>query len=421
MSSSRLTSLSLTLPRWILPASALCIALLSGCASTGEPEDRAHLRNVLWEQRFELGTRLATELRATYPGDEEIDDLYNVAYLGYYLGEGREATFEDRDEDALEWFEKAAAVEGSSYHVKAWQEKTHQKLTGTWISRGNERYTAQDYTGAAAAYRKALAHSPEEPLALNGLKQVIRVMSYRASLGEDYYKQGIRSLSDYQLREARREFSATSKYLPDKGRARDRARHADELLAEQRVEVARGFEADGLYTAAYREFISVLELDPKNSDAKEGRDRLAKESQALVLLRGAQLNIYRRRFDDAMSQLDKGSALTISQAPAFDAAKESIHQLRMEESYQQALNLEHDGKYPEAIKAFEELLAGGAYYKDARARMTTLSGYIEMAASYYERAMDAKEAKLKLEHLRSIEAFWPDYRNVEQLIGRYEK
>jgi hypothetical protein len=53
-----------------------------------------------------------------------------------------------------------------------------------------------------------------------------------------------------------------------------------------------------------------------------------------------------------------------------------------------------------------------------RARMNTLPGYIEMAEGYYERAMSAEEDEAKLEHLGSIEAVWPDYRNVGTLIER---
>jgi tetratricopeptide (TPR) repeat protein len=360
-------------------------------------------------------------LREVSPEDQEVVDLYNVAYLGYYLGEGRRATFEDRDEEALEWFEKAANVSGDSHYVEAWRTKTEQKLTDSWLSLGNVQYTAQNYNAAAAAYKEALKYTPGLPLAITGLEQVTRVMNYRAGLGDGYYKQGVHSLSEYQLREARREFRATTKYLPENSRARDRTRTADELLAEQRVEVARALESDGLYTAAHREFLSVLKLDGNNADAKLGRDRLAKESEALALLRKARLNIYRRRFDEALVQLDKGSALTNAQAEVFEAARTTIRNELLEESYHGALGLERDGKYPEAIKAFGELFDGPGFYKDARARMNTLSGYIEMAEGYYERAMSAEEDEAKLEHLRSIEAFWPDYRNVGTLIEGLER
>ncbi len=44
-----------------------------------------------------------------------------------------------------------------------------------------------------------------------------------------------------------------------------------------------------------------------------------------------------------------------------------------------------------------------------------------MAEAYYKKAMDAEDDALKLEHLRSIEGFWPGYRNIERLIDRLEK
>ena len=60
---------------------------------------------------------------------------------------------------------------------------------------------------------------------------------------------------------------------------------------------------------------------------------------------------------------------------------------------------------------------GTACLKDASARKGTLEGYIEMADSYWEKAEAADTPELELQHLRSIEGFWPDSPDLAERIA----
>ena len=413
--------LSSSLSTRILPVGLLCFSFLAGCASTGEPEGYEELRLALWEQRFRDSVQIADALREESPGGDSFRELYDVAYLGYFLEQGRIATFADRDEEALDWFKMASEVDPESEHVIAWTEKTRNKLALYWLSYGGSCFTVQDYAGASDAYSRCLDYDSNNEDAKEGLREVIRVMDYRTELGEGYYSHGVRSLAEYQLRVARHEFMATSKYLPEMQRAKSRGADTDVLIAQQRVQVAEDFESGELYTAAHREFLAALVLDSSNKLAQEGRDRLAKEAKALQLLRKARFSIYRGRFDAAPEMPDEGQKLTTAQLEIFEETRAGILEARLEREYQVALNLELDGRYTEAIKLYDKLIQDNDYFKDSMARRTTLSGYVEMAAGYYKQAAEEKDPLLKLEHLRSIEGFWPDYRDVGELIERLER
>jgi tetratricopeptide (TPR) repeat protein len=390
---------------------------LTACASTraGEAE-REQVREAIRNERYQEGVSLAATLHERAPEDAQLGELHRVATLAYLLDRGRRSTLGGEDDEALAWFAQAAELAPESERVREWQVKTHYKLADKWIAIGNEAFASENFAGASEAYTNVLEYVPNHPSALSGLGQVTILINYRTGLGEDYYKEGIRALSDYRLRRARRGFTATTKYLPDLDRAVRRATEVDRLLAQQRVEVAKGFELDGLYAAALNEFRFAHALDGENPEATEGLTRLELEAEAAEFLRDARMKIYRRQFGEALELLEQGEQRSISQQAEFEATRESILGEQLEALYQRGLDLEHDGLYAEAIGAYADLLRRVEYFKDARARKSTLEGYIEMAASYYEKAMAAQDPAVRLEHLRSIEGFWPDYKSPDDKV-----
>ena len=395
--------------------------LLSGCSATGKNSDRLEVHEAIRHGDFEAGVRLAQELAEKQPDDAELQELHRIATVGFYLDQGRAATFREEDEDALIWFNEALLIAPDSEEVQHWIGKTNEKLATHWLARGQEHFSSEDYTEASESYRKALDYMPGHPLALAGLGAVTIQINYRNGLGDEYYTEGVRALSDYRLRSAKRGFSATTKYLPRMNRAKRRATEVDHLLAEQRVEIALGFEESGLFAGALNEFRFALALDGDNDAAKAGIKRMEIESEAAQYLRDARMEVYRHQFKEALELLAKGEALTLVQKDDFLAARESIDDLKHEGIYQRALNHEYDGDFEGAVTVYDELLEEIDHYKDALARKSTLEGYVEMAALYYEKAQAAEDDAEKLEHLRSIEGFWPDYKDIGALIDRLEE
>lgn len=418
MSSSRFARAS-RLPLTLLLLGAL--ALAAGCAGREESRDRNEVERLVRNGQFSEGVELAAELRDATPDDEEFVELHRVATIALYLDQARTATLDDRDLDALGWLNKGLELDPTHPLLLQWHEKTRNKVAGRLIDAGDQMFTQGDLEAAASSYRTVLVYIPDHIEAREGLEQVTVVMAYRESLGEGYYRDGVRALSDYRLRQARRGFQATSKYLPASTRAERRGGEVDVLLSQQRITVAQGFEAQGLYAAALNEYRFALLLDPNNVTGQDGLERLATEAEAAELLRAAQMKIYRREFNKAQELIAQGAEKSQLQSEAFAELEAKIEDIRFDTMYRTAFDLERDGRYVEAISGYEALLAEVDYFKDARARMGTLEGYIEMADSYWEKAEAEEDLGLKLQHLRSIEGFWPDYPELGDRIEALEE
>ena len=123
-----------------------------------------------------------------------------------------------------------------------------------------------------------------------------------------------------------------------------------------------------------------------------------------------------KQWDKAREAIEAGLAMTKFQTDAFDGAEAGIEEAIVENDYRTAITLESDQDYEDAIKAYDKLLAHREYYKDALARRDTLVAYVEKATGLYQQAMDATDPLEKLKFLRQISLFWPEYKNVEELI-----
>ncbi|MFT6833202.1 MAG: hypothetical protein ACJAZN_003383, partial [Planctomycetota bacterium] len=108
--------------------------------------------------------------------------------------------------------------------------------------------------------------------------------------------------------------------------------------------------------------------------------------------------------------------MTTLQAKDFEKAILGIDEARIEKRYQDALDMEHDFQFAEAIVAYKGLLASRDFYKDTRARIDALEGYIASAERIYAEAAEASSDETKLELLQQIDLFWPEYSDVAEQI-----
>ena len=398
----------------------LASALAGGCASSsgGETGEQAKIREAVRHGRFEEGVRLADELRRANPSDPQAAEIHRLASMAYLLDQGRQATFRNDDEEAMDWFLEAELIAPNTPLVHEWLEKTRHKLETHWLDVGHEAYANDKLSTALNAYLEANRYVPRSEAALKGIGEVTLLLNHRNGLGEEYYTEGVRSLSEYWLERARRSFAVTNKYQPDNLRAQRRTEEVDLQLATERLAVAQALEDEGLYAGAHNEYRFASILAPENEEARSGMERNAVEVEASNLLRDAQMKAYRHDFSGALELLEEGEAMTQLQLEAFAAAREELQLARLEDVYQEALDLEHDQLYVEAVAAYGRILEEVEYFKDTRARQSTLEGYVEMAASYYQQAREAEDAEKRIECLRAIQGFWPDYMDVrEQLAG----
>jgi tetratricopeptide (TPR) repeat protein len=408
----------------LLPALPVVLAFLvgggaAGCA-TVERNEIQDVRDDVMHGQFERAVREAATLSEAHPDDPTIAELHRQTSVAWLIDQGRRATFQDKDAEALASFRQAQAIDPGSKEADDWIRKTIRKLSKTWLERGLELHASGKLVEAVEAYEKALEFAPGDPSALNGLGEAVVQINYREGLGDQYFEDGIRSLASYSLEQARSRFAYADKYDPEDPKVRQRARQANVLLAQQRTTVAKGIEDMRRFGAARNEFRLAVALDPDNAEAKTGLERCTNEAKAYELLAKARMEVVRKRLDHAQELIEEGAGLTVLQKDLFDGARAQIEQARFERKYQEALTLERDFQYPEAIEKYGELLSTTEYYKDAITRKEILEEYVHRAADLYAKAESATSDEEKLGSLRAIRVFWPEYRDVAQQLAKLE-
>ena len=399
---------------------ALALALCAGCASSG-PEEAAEVRDLVNHGQFDKAVREADKLRRENPGKQAFEDLHRDATVAWLLDRGRKETFADEDTEALATFREAQEIDPESAEVASWIDKTIRKLSRTWLERGLELHASGKLVEAIEAYSKALEYVPGDVSALNGLGEAVIQVNYREGMSREYFQAGLQALAEYWLEQARSRFSYSDKYRPEDAKTEQRRDQVDALLAQQRVTIATGIEATGRFGAARNEYRLAAALDPENALAKEGFERCSRESKALELLSQAKMDIVRGRIDHALALIGEGEALTVAQKDSFEGARAGIEQLGFEKIYQEGLAHERDLEYEAAVATYADLLSKAEYYKDALARKETLEEYIQLATELYAKAQAATDPQEKIDALRKISVFWPEYKDVAEQLRALEK
>lgn len=409
----------LTLRRSSAFAGVLLFAL--GCAASGS--DGPKRGSVAWlvqQQRYEEAVRQAAEASAAEPDDPARQADHRRASTAWLIQRGRVEYFEGRTSAALTLFRQAEAIEPSEPAVQDWIEAAQQRLADEAYARGLTAHVDSDFETALAQYEAALGFAPAHAGARAGLARVLVQQNYRSGMGKAYYDDGIVALDRYFLHEARTLFSNSLKYEPENERARLRGLDAQSLLAEERAAVALGLEEAGQFAAARNEYRLALLLDGELELARLGFERMKREEQVAEHLREVARKLLRERFDEAQALLDAQVGSSERQTDAIAALRGEIAEARLEAQYEDARTLESDGRFAEAVEAYDRLLADIAYYKDALARRDTLQGFVRDAEALYARLETAADDAELLALLHRIAVFWPEYRDVRARLAQLE-
>jgi hypothetical protein len=406
------------------PTRSFTAALLTALACVGCASSDPHKEDVEWlvyHQRFDEAVRVAARDVEQNPDDPAAVALHRQATIAWYLEQGRRATFEDQDAEAIELFHKAVEIDPHSEEAADWLRKTQRKVALLELQDALEFHANDQIPEAVDAYERALAADPAVPGAKEGRELAILLLRYRAGLGTRYFKDGLHAYSDYWLEFARSRFSYAEKYQHEDERASDRKNQVQELLAIQRLAAGRVHEDNGRYGAARGEYHMALLLDPENPDAKEALERARTEQSVMEKLKLARIEIVRGRPEKAQQLAEEALVATRSQKDFAEGVLAELRESRFETTYRDALSLERDYRYEDAAARYDELLAEAQFYKDAIARRDTLREYVSSAADLYAKAEQAATPEEKLAALRQIELFWPEYRDVPKQIRALEK
>ncbi len=400
--------------RLVGPLAVLPALLFTGCVAT---QSGSEVVELVRAERYTAAVELADRLEAENPDDESIRSLAHDARMAYILNEGRRDLLDGNLEDALAHFNEILARDPGNPVVGQWLLKTRDQLTDQWLTAGLELLSSEKMEEALEAYELALYYSPGNTSALSGAGRVLLLINYRQGMGESYYNEGVRAVHEHFNRTARHRFESTHKYIPDHERAELRKSQVKKSLAEQRLFVARGFEDQALWAAAFNEYRLVLLLEPENADALDGRARMAVETKAARLLGEADMLLRQDRMDEALVKLAEGAEITVEQKVEFHRMRNLVEVYHWEALYQSGLNLETDFRFEEAVEAYGRLLDEAEFYEDAADRKRTLEDFIEQADALYAKMLASSDDAERRNLLRQIELFWPEYKDVQERLA----
>lgn len=417
-----------SLRMWGVGRSAAVVACLAalpltqGCASGPKGFERRIdtieqlTRAQAYVEAAEASVRLVEDTPTDSPRYERAQEAQRTVSLASQLEHARALSLKGDDVESLDILTSLKLQYPNSSQVAAWHERTRRKLADKWFGVAREALASETFDAARAAYKRVLEYDPNHPVAGLSLDDLQRLEEYRAELADGYYNSGVRGVVERNLSEARGSFQKGLKYDPENDKARRRISEVDRERAIARVASAEKLLNDKLYAAAALEYATAARLDPESEEIKASLENLRAEAKAYALKSEAEFQILRGEIDRAEGLLKEGAGMTTLQAKDFEKAILGIDEARIEKRYQDALDMEHDFQFAEAIVAYKGLLASRDFYKDTRARIDALEGYIASAERIYAEAAEASSDETKLELLQQIDLFWPEYSDVAEQI-----
>jgi tetratricopeptide (TPR) repeat protein len=236
-------------------------------------------------------------------------------------------------------------------------------------------------------------------------------------LAEEYYNEGISQLRKGDLEVAGSRFSYSDKYSHGEGRAKQRLSEVKGEIARRHVALANTLESTGFFSAARVEYLTAVDRDPDCAEAHEGLERMNGEALAFETLKRGEMWVLRGDWERAQEVLLAGREQTQMQKGAFDEMLTQLEDARTTEDYELAINLEHDFRFGQAIAQYEEVLNGRDFFLDARARLDTLREKVERVEALYKAQGAEQDTQERQGLLREIESIWPDYKDIQTLLG----
>ncbi|MHC4263797.1 MAG: hypothetical protein ACYSWX_14840, partial [Planctomycetota bacterium] len=398
--------------RAALPLAGLSIVALvaTGCSSTPTTDS---VEELIRQARYAEAVELAERMAADSPGDAAKKQELTRARVALLLDRARDHNFADEFAQSLALLDEAESLMPGQAQVAEWRQKNMRELAGYHREVARKAESSGDFDAAYLAFLESARLDPLEPAGRNGAERVLLRDNYRRGLGASYYKEGVKRLREYRTNEAVQQLAAADEYLTDDPRLADRRVEAGQVLAEERVNIAREFEGEGLFRAARNEYRIALLVVDDLQEAIDGLERCEREVQVLDFLEEADRELRREDFDQARIRVERAAVLTVAQVDAVESARVTVEDARIQSLYDGARELESDFEFSSAIAAYESLLdETEGFYADALTRLDTLRGYIDQAAALYARANETADLAEQESLLYQITLFWPTYRDV---------
>lgn len=428
----------MAIPTCLRPLPSLLILIWPGllaCQSMNSEDsepDEVHM--LVASGAYTAAVEIAEARASADPNNVQARERHRLASVAMLLDWGRQLSFLGYDEEALEAFDQARVLSlspefeadwgtgGSGLartpdQPQQWIDKTRAKIAARWMQRGERLLASGDLAEAGEAFAMAAAQDSSLPGLDVALASIEKRLEFHADLAEGYYNEGISQLRKGDLEVAGSRFSYSDKYSHGEGRAQQRLSEVKGEIARRHMALAITLESTGFFSAARVEYLTAVDRDPDCAEALEGLERMNGEALAFETLKRGEMWVLRKDWERAQEVLLTGREQTQMQKGAFDEMLTRLEDARTTEDYELAINLEHDFRFGQAIAQYEEVLNGRDFFLDARARLDTLRGKVERVEALYKAQGAEQDTQERQGLLREIESVWPDYKDIQTLLG----
>jgi len=259
---------------------------------------------------------------------------------------------------------------------------------------------------------------PDHEDALEGIKLVAETVKSRDARAQDHYIKGVAALGEQLYGTTWYHMVNAIEFNPDLDKAVSQRDFANRLLVEDRYHRAKELEADGSFCAAlseYRELRKTTDLDGLDSRIAH----MEKEVEVQSLVGEAEMQAFKRHFDQAQELLEKALGTTVSQQAEIGDLLILVKERDLEDRYQKAGILELENRLEESLAAYREIDETWPGFKEVKTRISDLVSTIEIAENAYR---TGQEAEHKGDLQAAIDAYseallvYPGFKKLDAVV-----
>jgi tetratricopeptide (TPR) repeat protein len=408
---------------WRSRAALACLfAAAAACAATEDARARA-------ERQLELGNydvaySILSAAADQTPDDSSLQrDLRRVRIL-HLLKKGQELVFRDHDAEALREFERVLLIDESNAVARAWIDKAKLKLADRATAAGDEARVRGRYDQALERYQEALGYWTGHEAATAGQQAIGQIYAVRRQKGLDNYMKGMRAQSERNFDQTRYHMEIALAHDPTLPRAQERLDLARRRIAEQAMREAQIAEEQGWFATALLQYQHAKAEQPNDAAIEAAIARTRSEVEVSEMLAEGSWLASRRQFAKARELLEKAYERSTRQREPISRQLIALREVGLDAHYAEAVDLELDYRYEDALAAFKAIDKEWPEQLDVRARINGLETSLAAAKEARERGQRAEAAgdtAAAVEAYRDALLHLPKFADLEQRIAALTK
>ena len=398
--------------------------LLAACATESALDSSlGYLDEGDQEQAFaRLDAEREQQLATNGTVDAQLDAAWRRLRVSHLVHAAREAIYADQEDAALSKLDEVAMLDAENKTAAELRARAHRKLANRALLHGQECLARRELDKAVAWFNEALRHQPGFPKAEEGMAAVRVAVSNLHEQAQQQFLEAIRKLPEFRFNEVDWHAAIAMQRDPTRKDAEDvrqRALREKAQIQRERAEQSQKLEAYGAALLGYR---AARDLWPQMPGIDDAVAQMQREVQAQWRTESAALLIRADRLVEARKLLQEAFELSTCERGTINELQFEARKREAMHAYDQARDLELQGKKAESLAAFAALAQDWPDgLVDEKTRIGALRSDIQAAEKAFaegEAAEQAQDPKAALEHYRAAATYYADYKDTRARIER---